>query len=114
MSWNVQGSMRGDGVPVTPGMLDGEAVAAGIMKAEGAILGLFQETGLQDPQGVVHSENQWRHHGYHTYPGVDAQAASAAAVRGGLLIALRADVFAAEEVRDIVDIVPARPWPWMW
>ena len=57
MSWNVQGSMRGDGVPVAPGMLDGEAVAAGIMKAEGAILGLFQETGLQDPQGVVHSEN---------------------------------------------------------
>ena len=54
---------------------------------------------------MVHSENQWRHHGYHAYPGVDAQAASAAAVRGGLLIALRADVFAAEEVRDIVDIV---------
>ena len=45
------------------GMLDGEAVAAGIMKAEGAILGLFQETGLQDPQGVVHSETQWRHQG---------------------------------------------------
>ena len=45
--------MRGDGVPVAPGMLDGEAVAAGIMKAEGAILGLFQETGLQDPQGLV-------------------------------------------------------------
>ena len=65
MSWNVQGSMRGDGVPVAPGMLDGEAVAAGIMKAEGAILGLFQETGPQDPQGVVHSENQWGHHGYH-------------------------------------------------
>ena len=108
MSWNVQGSMRGDGVPVAPGMLDGEAVAAGIMKAEGAILGLFQETGLQDPQGVVHSENQWRHHGYHAYPGVDAQAASAAAVRDGLLIALRADVFAAEEVRDIVDIVPGK------
>ena len=100
--------MRGDGVPVAPGMLDGEAVAAGIMKADGAILGLFQETGLQDPQGVVHSENQWRHHGYHAYPGVDAQAASAAAVRGGLLIALRADVFAAEEVRDIVDIVPGK------
>ena len=64
--------MRGDGVPVAPGMLDGEAVAAGVMKAEGAILGLFQETGPQDPQGVVHSENQWRHHGYHAYPGVDA------------------------------------------
>ena len=41
MSWNVQGSMRGDGVPVAPSMLGGEAVAAGIMKAEGAILGLF-------------------------------------------------------------------------
>ena len=33
MSWNVQGLMRGDGVPVAPGMLDGEAVAAGVMKA---------------------------------------------------------------------------------
>ena len=108
MSWNVQGSMRGDGVPVAPGMLAGEAVAAGVMKAKGAIPGLFQETGLQDPQGVVHSENQWRQHGYHAYPGVDAQAASAAAVRGGLLIALRADVFAAEEVRDVVDIVPGK------
>ena len=49
MSWNIQGSMRGDGVPVAPGMLDGEAVATGIMEAEGAILGFFQETGLQDP-----------------------------------------------------------------
>ena len=107
-AWNVEGSMRGDGVPVAPGMLGGEAVAAGIMKAEGAIMGLFQETGLQDPQGVVHSENQWRHHGYHAFPGVDAQAASAAAVRGGLLIALRADLFAAEEVRDVVDIVPGK------
>ena len=94
--------MRGDGVPVAPGMLDGEAVAPGIMKAEGAILGLFQETGL------VHSENQWRHHGYHAFPGVDAQAASVAAVRGGLLIALRADMIAAEEVRDVVDIVPGK------
>ena len=53
--------MRGDGVPTAPGMLDSEAVA-GILKAEGAILGLFQETGLQDPQGMVHMENQWRHH----------------------------------------------------
>ena len=93
--------MRGDGVPVAQGMLDGEAVAAGITKAEGAILGLFRETGL-------HSENQWHHHGYHAFPGVDAQATSAAAVRGGLLIALRADVFAAEEVRDVVDIVPGK------
>ena len=100
--------MRGDSVPVALGMLDGEAVAAGIMKAEGAIVGLFQETGLHDPQGVVHSENQWRHHGYHAFPGVDAQAASAAAVRGGLLIALRADVFAAEELRDVLDIVPGK------
>ena len=108
MSWNVQGSMRGDGIPVAPGMLDGEAVAAGIMKAEGAILGLFQETSLQDPHGVVHSENQWRHDGYHAYLGVDTQASSAAAVRGGLLIALRADIFAAEEVRDVVDIVPGK------
>ena len=100
--------MRGDGVAVALGMLDGEAVAAGIMKAEGAILGLFQETGLRDPQSVVHSENQWRHHGYHAFPGVYAQAASAAAVRGGLLIALRADVFAAEDVRDVADIVAGK------
>ena len=50
--------MRGDGVPVAPGLLDGEAVAAGSMKADSAIMGLFQERGLQDPQGVVHSENQ--------------------------------------------------------
>ena len=108
MSWNVQGSMRGDGVPVAPGMLDGEAVAAGILQAEGAILGLFQERGLQYPQGVVHSENQWRHHGYHAFPGLDAQAASAAAVRGRLLIALRADMLDVEEIRDIVDIVAGK------
>ena len=100
--------MRGDGVPVARGMLDGEAVAAGIMKVEGANLALFQETGLREPQGVVHSKNQWRHHGYHAYPGVDAQAVSVAAVRGGLLIVLRADIFAAEEVRDVVDIVPGK------
>ena len=86
-------------------MLDGEAVAAGITKAENGILGLFQETGLQDPQGVVHSENHWRHHGFHAYLGVDTKAASAAAVRGGLLIALQADIFAAEEVREVMDIV---------
>ena len=65
MSWNIQGLMRGDGLPVAPGILDGEAVAAGIMIAEGAIPGLFQENDLQDPQGVVHSENQWHHHRYH-------------------------------------------------
>ena len=94
---------------MAPGMLDGEAVAAGIMKAEGAILGLFHETGLQDPQGVVHSENQWRHHGYHAYPGVDAQAASAAAVRGGLLIALRRRKFGTSWTS-----CRARPWPSMW
>ena len=100
--------MRGDGVPTAPGMLDSEAVAAGILKAKGAILGLFQETDLQDPQGIVHMENQWRHHGYHAFLGVDPTAAPAAAVRGGLLIALRADLFAAEEVRDVVDIVSGK------
>ena len=93
---------------MAPGMLDREAVAAGVLKAEGAILGLFQETVLQDPKGMVHLENQWRHHGYHAFLGVDTQAASAAAVRGGLLIALRADVFAVEEVREVVDIVPGK------
>ena len=108
MSWNVQGLMRGNGVPMAPGMLNDDALAAGIMKAQGAILGLFQEKGLQDPQGVVHSEKEWRHPGYHAFPGVDAQAASAAAVRGGLLIAPRADVFAAEEVRDVVDFLPGK------
>ena len=79
-------------------MLDGEVVAAGTMKAEGAILAPFKETDLQDPQGVVHSDNQWRHHGYHAFPGLDAQGLSAAAVRGGLLIVFRADLFALEEV----------------
>ena len=86
-------------MPTTPGMLDSEAVAAGILKAEGVIPGLFQETGLQDPQGMVHMEN-----GYHACHGVDPAAAPVAVVRGGLLIALRADVFVAQEVRDLVDI----------
>ena len=45
--------MQGDGVPVAPGMLDTEAVAAGVMKPEGAILGVFQETGLQDGHGTL-------------------------------------------------------------
>ena len=93
---------------MAPGTLDAEVVAAGIMKAEGASLGLFQVTGLPEPQGSVHSENPWRHHGNHAFPGVDAQAASAAAVRRGLLIPLQADVFAAEEARDVVDIVPGK------
>ena len=105
MSWNVQSFMLGDGVPAAPGMLDSEAVSAGILKAEGAILGLFQETSLQDPQGMVHMENQWRHHGYHAFLGVDLTTAPAAAVRGGLSIALRADVFAAQEVRNVTDFV---------
>ena len=30
VSWNVQGLMRGDGMPTAPGMLDSEAVVAGI------------------------------------------------------------------------------------
>ena len=93
------GRRRGDGVPTAP---------AGIFKAEDAIFGLFQEIGLQDPQGVTPRENEWRHHGCHAFPGVDSQAASTAAVRGGLLIALQADVFAAEEVRDVVDILPVK------
>ena len=42
--------MWGDNVPTALGMLDREAVVAGILKAEGAILGLFQETGLQEPR----------------------------------------------------------------
>ena len=54
-------------------------------------------------------ENEWRHHGYHSgVLGVDPTAAPATVVRGGLLIALRADMFAAEEVRDVVDIVPGK------
>ena len=63
---------------------------------------------MQDPQGMVHMENQWRHHRYHAFLGVDPTAAPAGAVRGGLLIALQADVFAAEEVRDVVDIVAGK------
>ena len=92
-------------MPTAPGTVDSEAVAARVLKAARAILGLFQDTGLQDPQGMVHMENQWPHHGYHAFLGVNTQAATAAAVRGGLLIALRADVFAPEEVQDVVDIV---------
>ena len=57
---------------------------------------------------MVHMENQWRHHGYHAFRVVDTTAAPAAAMRGGLLIALRADMFAAEEVRDVVDVVPGK------
>ena len=98
--------MKGDSVPVPPGMLDSEVVAAGVLKAQGATRGLFQRTGLQDPQGMVRMDNQWCHHGYHAFLGVDARSAWAAAVRGGLLIALRADVFDAEEFQDLVDIVP--------
>ena len=105
MSWNVQGSMRGAGVPMAPGMLDIEVVVAGTLKAQGAIVGLFQKTGLQDPQGMVHMENQWRHRCYQAFLGVVSQLASAAAVRSGLLIDLRADVFSAEEVRDVVDFI---------
>ena len=60
-----------------------EAVAAGILQAEGASLGLFQELGLQDPQGMTHMENRWRHHGCHAFLGADPTAAPAAAVRGG-------------------------------
>ena len=64
---------------------------------------------MQDPQGMVHiEENQGHHHGYHAFFGVDPQAASAPAVRGGLLIALQADVLATKEVRDVVDIVPGK------
>ena len=37
---------------------------------------------------MVHLENEWHHHGYHAFLGVDTQAALAAAVSGGLLIAL--------------------------
>ena len=57
---------------------------------------------------MVHMENQWRHHGYHASVRVNTQAALAAAVRGGLLIALQADVFATEEVRYVVDMVPGK------
>ena len=73
----------------------------------GGYLGLFQETGLHDTQGMVHMENQRRHHCYHAFLGIDPTAAPAAVVRAGLLIALRADVFAAE-VRDVVDIIPGK------
>ena len=73
------------------------------------MLGIFQETGLQAPQGMVSMEHQWRHHVYDAFLGADPQAAPTAPVRGGLLIALGAEVFAAEEVGDVVDIVPSKP-----
>ena len=57
---------------------------------------------------MAHMENWWRHHGYDALPGVDPKAVPAAAVRDGLLIALQADVFATEEVWDVVDIVPGK------
>ena len=50
----------------------------------------------------------WCHHGYHAFLGVHPMAAPMAAMCGDLLIALGADVFAAEEVRDVVDIVPGK------
>ena len=100
--------MRGVGVPTAKGMIDREAVRASILKAEGAILGLFEETGLQEPQSIVRIENLWRHHGYHAFLGADPKAASAAAGRSGLLIALRADVFAVENFGVVVDIVPGK------
>ena len=100
--------MRGNGVPLALGMLDSEAVPAGLLKADGAILGLCQWTGLHYAKSMVHIENQWRHNGYHAFLGVDAQAASAGVVRGSLLIALQADIVAAEEVRDVVNIVPGK------
>ena len=57
---------------------------------------------------MVHMENQWRHHGDHAFSRVKPQASSAAAVRGGVLITLRADVFAVEEARDVVHVVPCK------
>ena len=91
--------MRGDGVSTNPGMLNSEAVAPGVLKAEGAILGVFPRHD-RDGESVPPP--------YHAFLGVDPKAAPAAAVRGGLLIALRADVFVAEEVWDVVDIVPGK------
>ena len=44
-------------MPAARGMLQSEAFAAGILRAQCAILGLFQETGLHIPQGMVHMEN---------------------------------------------------------
>ena len=77
---------------------------ADILRSDGAILGLFQED-LQDLQGMAYMEN---HHQYRCFLGVDPTAAPVAAVCGGLLIAPEPDVFAAEEVRDVVDIVPGK------
>ena len=57
---------------------------------------------------MVHMENQWHHYGHHAFLGVNHLAAAGAAVRGGLLIALQTDVFAAEEVRDVLDIAPGK------
>ena len=90
------------------GMPDSEAVAAGILQADPAILHLFEETGMQDSQGMMQKENRSRHHVYHVFQSVDPAATPAAVAWGGLLIALRADTLAAEEVLDVVDIVPSK------
>ena len=100
--------MGADGASVAPEMLDGEAVAAGVCKAENAILALFQETGLNDPQGVTHLENGLRSHGFLAFHGADPKMDANAARKAGLLIALRADMFDVEEVREVVDIVPGK------
>ena len=34
VSWNAQGSQRGNGVPTAPGMLHSEALAGGMLQAE--------------------------------------------------------------------------------
>ena len=109
MSWNVQGSMRCHAVPTAPGMLDSEPVAGGILRAEGAILGLFHETSLQDPQGMAHMENRVHHHGYHALLEVDPMATLMVGMHSGLLIAPGADMLAAEGVHDVVYIVSGKP-----
>ena len=57
------------------------------------------------PLGVLERP---RLHGYPAFLGVDPTAALVVTVHGGLLIALRADLFAVEEVRDVVEIVPGK------
>ena len=84
VSWNMQGSMWADRVPTASGMLESQAFAGCLLKAEGTILGLFQETGRQDAQGMVRVENPWRHHGYHAFLRNHTEAASGAAERGCL------------------------------
>ena len=80
----------------------------GILQAEGAILGLFQDTGPHDPQRMTNMEKRWRQHRTLVFHGMDPAEAPTADVRGGLLMVFRAVAFTVEEVQDAVDVAPGK------